>query len=109
MINLLLFKLITNRVYGSNDIELGICVSEHIFKERDEQREGCGWDELLCLPLYVISFDSHPFCHCCGGPTYVGYWLAKSNFSDWTQLHMVTLFTHYINNSIFLRLSALSN
>ncbi|KAA8517177.1 hypothetical protein F0562_017470 [Nyssa sinensis] len=57
---------VDNRFYGGYDIKFGICVPEHILKERHEG-EVRGWNELLFLPVYAVSSDSHRLCHCCGG------------------------------------------
>lgn len=52
------------RVYGSNDIEFGICVSEYLFEKRDE-REISERNELLRLLIDDVSFDPHSICYRC--------------------------------------------
>lgn len=64
------------RVYGGDDIELSVCVSQHILKERDEG-EVREWDELLRLLIYDVSSPCHSFRHCRGRSSNVGSWLAK--------------------------------
>lgn len=71
------------RVYGGDDIKSGICIPEHILQERDE-REVSWWNELLCLPVYVVSCDTHTLCSGSGGAPDVGSWLGKRYFTDWT-------------------------
>lgn len=78
------------RVYGGNDIQFGFCVPEHILKEGDEG-EGSWWNELLCMSIHVVSCDSYTIRSGSGGASGLGSWLAKSNLSDWTQFHLVTM------------------
>lgn len=79
------------RVYGCDDIKSGVCISEHILQERDE-REISWWNELLCLPVYVVASDSYTLCGGSGGPPNVGGWVGKSYFSDWTPVYLVTTY-----------------
>lgn len=98
------FVLLCSRVYGGYDFKSGICVPEHILKERDEG-EVCWGNELLCLSFHVVSLDSHTFRHCCGRAPDVGGWLAKSYLSDWTKFHMVNTMTcnsHQITTLFYL-------
>lgn len=78
------------RVYGCDDIELGVRLPEHILEEGHEG-EVCQWNELLCLSIYFVSHNSHALRHCGRRTTDVGCWMGKGRFSNWTTIALVKL------------------
>lgn len=53
----------TLRFHGSDDIELGIRLPQHLLEEGDEGKV-CERNELLRLSLNAITLDPHALCIC---------------------------------------------